>query len=171
MQAKRKLAPDFNLVRIDETSDWENEWREKNGIKAIYTVWLYDSKVVTHLAEMAPNYWMRRLYTYPIFNSGGDEYADHVDYEIQNTEVKYNDYFHCSDIDQIKNKEDHRHLGSPFQVPRNWKPSGPPYSATDWHPNEKPDGRKLWFEYLRDEVTYQELEDAAAEYFEGNQVL
>lgn len=54
-------VPDFRIVLLEETSDWDEAVRSQAG--NIFSAYLYDARRVTYLAELQPSYELHHLYT------------------------------------------------------------------------------------------------------------
>lgn len=54
-------VPDFRIVLLEETSDWDEAIRSQAG--RIFGAYLYDARRSTYLAELQPSYELHHLYT------------------------------------------------------------------------------------------------------------
>lgn len=54
-------VPDFRIVLLEETSDWDETIRSQAG--RIFSAYLYDARRATYLAELQPSYELHHLYT------------------------------------------------------------------------------------------------------------
>ena len=114
------VLPDFRLVAIDETADWEKEFCKEHNIETIMGVWLYDDSSRTYCCEMTPSYELTRVETHIVWAEGspqaGDEPGaekarDEAYAEVDDATVNISFmYVHCSDIEQSIEAHPDRHV-------------------------------------------------------------
>ena len=101
----RKNAPDFHVVKVDDTSDWEEKFRLKHGISKIYTVYLVDKNQVTHCCELTPSYALYYVGYVAEHVDAEEQISDECDMEIMSQHQESVTYLHVSDFDKAEYEE------------------------------------------------------------------
>lgn len=70
---ERKNAPDFYVVRIEDTADWSQKFLKEHEIKKMYSVYLFDKNRGTACCEIGPLSYYLHYVTYVA------EPEDHLD--------------------------------------------------------------------------------------------
>lgn len=97
----RENAPDFQVVKIDETDGWNKDFLKRHKIKKVSAVYLMDKQSVTHLCELAPSYCLYYLDCVAEHEDENEQITDEVYDDIMNTPVSDDPiYMHCSDLDK-----------------------------------------------------------------------
>lgn len=111
-----QLLPEMFVVKMDETEYWDEEFRNKCGVKRIFGVYAFNRRKVCYLCEITPSYELVFLGSQweGNWNPEGvldeefdeDEYqrrADEADAEIRKGDASTEEfsYQHCSDVDRM----------------------------------------------------------------------
>jgi hypothetical protein len=93
---EKKITTDFYVVEIDETENWDNDFREENRIKSVSRVYLFDKSIGIYLCEMTFSYNLIPLYVLVNPPEATDQVILNEDYS------NYDDqYYNHYDIDAI----------------------------------------------------------------------
>jgi hypothetical protein len=101
-RGERQNAPDFYVVRVDETGAWDKEFLTQHKIKTMYSVFLVDRNQVTHLCEAASSYccyWLSNSWEM----EDGVETPEDFDVVVREASC-YEEpvtYFHCPVVDDL----------------------------------------------------------------------
>jgi hypothetical protein len=93
----------IHFIKIDETSNWNDDYLLKLHIKEVFEVYAYNPKEITHLCELQPSYCLFPVESIPILHEGFElSDSDYDDFMHNDSLANENvTYFHCSDIDKI----------------------------------------------------------------------
>jgi hypothetical protein len=93
-KTENKMEPKFNIVAIEETIHYSEEFQEKFG--RIWGIYLYDETSVTQLCESASSYAFHYLRSV-----AENDYEDDEELYEANLDTDDIRYFHCGDIDSL----------------------------------------------------------------------
>ena len=129
----RRLTPDFWLVAMEETANWEKHITEQAG--RIFAVYLFDRRRRVHCCELTPSYELHWLYDTFVSPNLSDRESEKLDEEIMLgcAETPPVSYFHCHEIDRIL-----RLPGRAFHIGRDQKTWH--LLLRDWNDSEKAHG-------------------------------
>ena len=99
----KRLKPDFYLVRMDETSDWNPEFLKQHGITRIWTLYVYDASAATYCCETTPSRELHFVeFSYELdARERTEEERDIIDAETNTTLTPQITYLHTYDVDGL----------------------------------------------------------------------
>lgn len=105
MVAEETVPIDARVIKLNSTPDYCLKHGDKQFIKRIWDVWVYDKNQHTHCCELTPSYSLIHLYTEVELSDKGSALPDakkdeiYERYEHEPTDDKY---VHVSDIDRLE---------------------------------------------------------------------
>lgn len=101
MKLKKRRAPNFHLLAIDEKEYFISQMQEK--VRRIFCVYLFNRNEVSYCCEMIPSYFLRALYYLPEYEPGVTE-EERETYEEnlqENNEDGYTCYMHVPSVERL----------------------------------------------------------------------
>ena len=113
MNKNATIPIDARVVALDETYAYYIKEKDKQFIKTIRGVYLYNKNEITHLCEITPSYYLIHLYDQVILTNAAEQLGDfgkddlYQTYEYRGGE---NIYVHCHQIDKMEGDRSKYHL-------------------------------------------------------------
>lgn len=76
MNSTETIPIDARVIALNETRNYNFKKGDKQYIKAMLGVYLYDKNSHTHCCSLTPSYWLIHLYDVCVLNSKGDKLDD-----------------------------------------------------------------------------------------------
>jgi len=107
MEPETALAPEWRIVRIDETQHWNEASKARRMGGKLIASYAYNRNSHTYCCSVTPAYWL--VYLGTDFDLPGEslfvEEREQIDEEIREAEIDdVSGYYACHDVDRWKSK-------------------------------------------------------------------
>lgn len=100
--------PEFKAVKINETTHWNEKFRETYGITKMLGVYVFDPNECTHCCELTPSYEFNFIHTQVDWSKElNEEEKEEMEDQILESDCQTESiiYMHCSSINRMKTIE------------------------------------------------------------------